>query len=92
MENIRDIHAQKERRHQNLSMCVEIAFIGVETGQVSTMTTCLSLVRRTPWGKAESLRCLRAAIEQSGLHRLMTAATIWADGAQRACKSRSVVV
>ena len=50
--DITDIIARLERRHRNLSMCVEIASLGIEAAQVVNMVSALKLVRRTPWGQA----------------------------------------
>ena len=65
--DITTIVADTERQHRNLSMCVQIAFVAVETGHAHSMTDCLRLVRRTPWGRAESLGWIKWAIEQSRL-------------------------
>ena len=65
--DITDITARLERRHRNLSMCVEIASIGIDAAQVVNMVTALKLVRRTPWGQAESIADIKGAISQSGI-------------------------
>ena len=65
--DITHIIARAERRHRNLSMCVEIASIGIDAAQVVNMVTALKLVRRTPWGQAESVADIKGAIAQSGI-------------------------
>jgi hypothetical protein len=65
--DITDITARLERRHRNLSMCVEIASIGIDAAQVVNMVSALKLVRRTPWGQAESIADIKGAISQSGI-------------------------
>lgn len=65
--DITTIVADTERQHRNLSMCVQIAFVAVETGHAHSMIDCLRMVRRTPWGRAESLAWIKWAIEQSRL-------------------------
>ena len=64
--DITTIVADTERQHRNLSMCVQIAFVAAECGRVSTMTDCLRLVRRTPWGRAEAVNDIKSALDQSG--------------------------
>ena len=64
--DITDISARVESRHRNLSMCVEIACLGIDVGQVFNMVTALKLVRRTPWGRAESVGAIKSALDQSG--------------------------
>ena len=65
--DITDITARVERRHRNLSMCVEIASVGIDVGQVVNMVSALKLVRRTPWGQADPVGKIKAAISQSGI-------------------------
>ncbi len=65
--DITHITARAETRHRNLSMCVEIAALGIDAAQVVNMVTALKLVRRTPWGQAESITDIKAAISQSGI-------------------------
>jgi len=64
--DITDITTRTERRHRNLSMCVEIACLGIDTGQVFNMVSALKLVRRTPWGRAEAIDAIKSALDQSG--------------------------
>jgi hypothetical protein len=64
--NITDITARVEARHRNLSMCVEIACLGIDAGQVFNMVSALQLVRRTPWGRAEAIDAIKSALDQSG--------------------------
>ena len=65
--DITHIIARAEARHRNLSMCVEIASIGIDAAQVVNMVSALKLVRRTPWGQAESIADIKGAISQSGI-------------------------
>ena len=65
--DITHITARAESRHRNLSMCVEIASLGIDVGQVVNMVSALKLVRRTPWGQAEAIRAIKGAIAQSGI-------------------------
>jgi hypothetical protein len=64
--DITDITARVESRHRNLSMCVEIACLGIDVGQVFNMVSALKLVRRTPWGRAEAIDAIKSALDQSG--------------------------
>ena len=64
--DITDITARVESRHRNLSMCVEIACLGIEADLVVNMVSALKLVRRTPWGRAESVGAIKSALDQSG--------------------------
>ena len=64
--DITDISARVEARHRNLSMCVEIACLGIDAGQVVNMVSAIKLVRRTPWGRAESTGAIKSALDQSG--------------------------
>jgi hypothetical protein len=64
--DITDISARVEARHRNLSMCVEIACLGIEADLVVNMVSALKLVRRTPWGRAESVGAIKSALDQSG--------------------------
>jgi hypothetical protein len=64
--DITHITAQAEERHRNLSMCVEIACLGIDAGQVFNMVSALKLVRRTPWGRAEAIDAIKSALDQSG--------------------------
>lgn len=64
--DITDITARAERRHRNLSMCVEIACLGIEADLVVNMVSALKLVRRTPWGRAEAVNDIKSALDQSG--------------------------
>ncbi len=64
--DITHITARAERRHRNLSMCVEIACLGIEAAQVVNMVSALKLVRRTPWGRAEAIEDIKSALDQSG--------------------------
>ncbi len=64
--DITHITARAERRHRNLSMCVEIACLGIEAAQVVNMVSALKLVRRTPWGRAEAVNDIKSALDQSG--------------------------
>jgi hypothetical protein len=48
-------------------MCVEIASIGIDAAQVVNMVSAVKLVRRTPWGQAESIADIKGAISQSGI-------------------------
>ena len=64
--DITHITARAERRHRNLSMCVEIACLGIEAAQVVNMVSALKLVRRTPWGRAEAINDIKSALDQSG--------------------------
>ena len=50
-----------------LSMCVEIADRAIAAGKADSLVGCLRVVRKTPWGRAVSIRTIRAAIETSGL-------------------------
>ena len=63
---ITDIVARADRRHHNLSMCVEIACLGIEADLVVNMVSALKLVRRTPWGRAEAGNDIKSALDQSG--------------------------
>ena len=65
--DITHITARAEARHRNLSMCVEIASLGIDVGQVVNMVSALKLVRRTPWGQAEGITDIKGAISQSGI-------------------------
>jgi hypothetical protein len=65
--DITHITARAESRHRNLSMCVEIASLGIDVGQVVNMVSALKLVRRTPWGQAEAIDTIKSAITQSGI-------------------------
>ena len=64
--DITHITARAERRHRNLSMCVEIACLGIEADLVVNMVSALKLVRRTPWGRAEAIDAIKSALDQSG--------------------------
>ena len=64
--DITHITARAESRHRNLSMCVEIACLGIEAGQVVNMVSAIKLVRRTPWGRAEGHDAIKSALDQSG--------------------------
>ncbi len=64
--DITHITARAERRHRNLSMCVEIACLGIEADLVVNMVSALKLVRRTPWGRAEAVNDIKSALDQSG--------------------------
>ena len=64
--DITHITARAAARHRNLSMCVEIACLGIEAGQVVNMVSALKLVRRTPWGRAEAIDAIKSALDQSG--------------------------
>ncbi len=64
--DITHITARAERRHRNLSMCVEIACLGIEADLVVNMVSALKLVRRTPWGRAEAIEDIKSALDQSG--------------------------
>ena len=64
--DITDITAHVESRHRNLSMCVEIACLGIEADLVVSMVSALKLVRRTPWGRAEAIGAIKSALDQSG--------------------------
>jgi len=66
-EDITTIVGDSELRHRNLSMCVHIASVGVDTGDVVNMVSALQLVRRTPWGRAEGMGDIKAALVQSGV-------------------------
>ena len=63
--DITDITARQEQAHRNLSMCVEIASMGIEVGQVTNMVSAIKLVRRTPWGRQHSVTAIKGAIHQS---------------------------
>jgi hypothetical protein len=65
--DITHIVAGAETRHRNLSMCVEIASLGINADLVVNMVTALKLVRRTPWGRAEGHADIKSAITQSGI-------------------------
>ena len=64
--DITHIIARAEARHRNLSMCVEIACLGIEADLVVNMVSALKLVRRTPWGRAEAVNDIKSALDQSG--------------------------
>ncbi len=64
--DITHITARAETRHRNLSMCVEIACLGIEADLVVNMVSALKLVRRTPWGRAEAVNDIKSALDQSG--------------------------
>ena len=64
--DITHITARAESRHRNLSMCVEIACLGIEADLVVNMVSALKLVRRTPWGRAEAVNDIKSALDQSG--------------------------
>jgi len=82
--DITTIVGDSERRHRNLSMCVEITALGIKADRVVNMVSALKLVRRTPWGQAESMTDIKSAITQSGI-------LTWVSGSWRpqgACRPR----